>query len=86
MNKYPHAGLTFKAIDWIDLTPLGLRDWLLVSQSTGFTYCYSYLTLAGFMRNGANIKIPERLNVKRPAALPDERKSFSQIKRWRCLT
>ncbi len=24
MNKYPHAGLTFKAIDWIDLTPSGL--------------------------------------------------------------
>lgn len=24
MKKYPHAGLIFKAIDWIDSTPSGL--------------------------------------------------------------
>ena len=41
----------------------GLRTFLVVLRSTGFTYCYSCLTLAGFLENYERQKIPEGLNV-----------------------
>jgi hypothetical protein len=50
MNKYPHAGLTFKAIDWIDLTPSGLVRLGSAYVNRFHRMLFMLIPLRGFMK------------------------------------